>query len=124
VDKGATVASVEKYLAALPGESRAALEKLRTTIKAAAPTASETISYQMPAFRYEGRSLVSYAAFKDHCSFFPMSLAVIADREDELRPFLSGKGTIRFTTDRPLPAALVTSIVKARMAEIAARKRR
>ena len=116
--------SVEDYLAALPAAERAALEKLRKTIKAAAPDATETISYQMPAFKEHGRFLVSYAAFKDHCSFFPASLAVIEAHKEELTPFVSGKGTLRFTPDEPIPAALVRKIVEARIAEIAARGRR
>ncbi len=119
-----TPTSVEGYFAALPSEQRAALETLRETIRAAAPTATEAISYQMPAFKYEGRGLVSYAAFKDHYSLFPMSLQVMADYETELRSFVSGKGTIRFTAEKPLPAALVRKIVKARMQEIDAKKRR
>ena len=119
-----TPRSVEEYFAALPADQRAVLEKLRKAIRAVAPTATEVISYQMPAFKYEGRGLVSYAAFKDHYSLFPMSLQVMADFETELRPFVSGKGTIRFTADRRLPAPLVRKLVKARMAEIAAGKRR
>ena len=116
--------SVEDYLAALPEGSRAALEKLRTTIKAAAPEATEAISYQMPAFKDHGRSLVSYAAFKDHCSLFPMSMKVIETHREELKPYLTGKGTIRFHADKPLPAALVKKLVKARIEENAARGRR
>ena len=81
------------------------MEKLRKTIKAAAPDATEAISYQMPAFKDQGRSLVAYAAFKDHCSLFPMSTKVIAAYKDELEPFLAGKGTIRFRPDKPLPAS-------------------
>jgi uncharacterized protein YdhG (YjbR/CyaY superfamily) len=116
--------SVEGYLAALPEESRAALEKLRKTIKAAAPEATETISYQMPAFKDHGRFLVSYAAFKDHCSLFPASEAVLEALGEELKPYFSGKGTIRFTADKPLPSALVRKIVKVRIEENAARYRR
>lgn len=117
-------AAVEDYLAALPESSRAALEELRQTIKAAAPGATETISYQLPAFKDHGRPLVAYGAFKSHCSLFPMSTKVIEAHKEELRPFLAGKGTIRFQTDRPLPAALVRNLVKARLAENAARRRR
>lgn len=120
----AAPSSVDEYLAALPSESRAALEQLRRTIRAAAPEATETISYQMPAFRDHGRLLVSYAAFKDHCSLFPMSLKVIETYSEELEPYQAGKGTIRFRVDDPLPAALVEKIVKARMEENAARRRR
>jgi uncharacterized protein YdhG (YjbR/CyaY superfamily) len=116
--------SVEDYLAALPEESRVALEKLRRTIKAAAPEATETISYQMPAFKDHGRSLVAYAAFKDHCSFFPMSTKVIEAHREELKPYHTGKGTIHFHSAEPLPAALVKRLVKARIEENAARRRR
>ena len=116
--------SVEDYLAALPEASRAALEKLRKTIKAAAPEATETISYQMPTFTDHGRSLVSYAAFKDHCSLFPASQAVKDALGDELKPYVTGQATIRFHADEPLPAALVKRIVKARIEENAARRRR
>jgi uncharacterized protein YdhG (YjbR/CyaY superfamily) len=116
--------SVEDYLASLPEEQRAALEKLRMTIKAAAPKATETISYQMPAFKYEGLGLVCYAAFTNHYSLFPMSLQIFEDYTKELEPYRSGRGTIRFTTETPLPTALVRKIVQARMAEIAAAQKR
>jgi uncharacterized protein YdhG (YjbR/CyaY superfamily) len=107
--------SVEDYLAALPETPRAALEKLRKTIKAAAPEATETISYQMPTFKEHGRFLVSYAAFKDHCSLFPASTKVLEAHGQELKPYFSGKGTLRFTADKPIPAALVKKIVKTRI---------
>jgi uncharacterized protein YdhG (YjbR/CyaY superfamily) len=118
----ATPTSVEDYLAALPEESRAALEKLRKTIKAAAPEATETISYQMPAFKDQGRFLVWYAAFKDHCSLFPASKAVRDAHGEELKPYLSGKGTLRFHVDEPIPAGLVKKIVQLRLKENAARR--
>ena len=120
----ATPASVEEYLAALPAESRAALEKLRAQIRTVAPDATETISYQMPAFRDRDRMLVSYAAFRDHCSLFPMSMAVIETFRDELGPSWNGKGTIHFRPDEPLPTGLVERIVRARLEENAARRRR
>ena len=116
--------SVEDYLAALPEESRVALEELRRTIKAAAPEATETISYQMPAFKDHGRLLVSYAAFNNHCSLFPASKAVQEALGGELEPYFTGKGTIRFHADKPLPAALVRKIVKVRLEENTARSRR
>lgn len=99
---------------------RAALQKLRKTIKAAAPEAEEVISYNMPAFRHQG-ILVYYAAFKDHCSLFVGSAAAHKKFAVELKPFAGGKGTVHFTPERPLPAALVTRIVKARVAENEAR---
>jgi uncharacterized protein YdhG (YjbR/CyaY superfamily) len=115
--------SVDDYLAALPEEPRAALEELRKTIKAAAPEATETISYQMPTFKDQGRFLVSYAAFKDHCSLFPASGAVMEALGEELKPYFSGKGTLRFTADKPIPAALVRKIVKTRIEENAASRK-
>ncbi|MEW6059409.1 MAG: DUF1801 domain-containing protein [Actinomycetota bacterium] len=115
--------SVEEYLAALPERQRAALERLRETIKTAAPQATEGISYQMPAFKYRG-ALVAYAAFKDHCSFFPMSSKLIEMHKDELKGFETAKGTIRFQVDKPLPPALVRKIVKERIAQNEGRKAR
>jgi uncharacterized protein YdhG (YjbR/CyaY superfamily) len=114
--------SVEDYLAGLPGEQRAALEKLRTTIRAAAPEATETISYQMPAFKQDGRFLVSYAAFKDHCSLYPASYAVMETLGEELKPYFSGKGTLRFHADEPIPTGLVKKIVQLRLKENGARR--
>ena len=78
----------------------------------------ETISYGMPAFRYHGRALVSYAAFKAHCSFFPMSAALIETHRDELAGFATAKGTLRFTPEHPLPNDLVERIVRERMAQV------
>src|SRR5215831_6602118 len=93
--------TVDEYLSGIPDRERTALESLRRTIRAAAPDATEAISYQMPAFKQGGRFLVSYAAFSDHCSLFPASYAVMETLGDELRPFVSGKGTLRFTVDEP-----------------------
>jgi uncharacterized protein YdhG (YjbR/CyaY superfamily) len=119
----ASPTSVDDYLAALPEESRVALEQLRKTIKAAAPEATETISYQMPTFKDHGRFLVSYAAFKDHCSLFPASKAVMQAHGAALKPYFTGKGTFRFHPDKPIPAALVKKIVKTRIEENAAERR-
>ena len=113
-------ASVEEYLAGLPDDRRAVVEELRRTIKAAAPTATETIAYGMPALRSNGgQFLVSYAAYKKHYSLFPASGAVVEALGEELTPYLAGKGTIQFPADRPIPAAIVT--VKIRVAENKAR---
>ncbi len=117
----AAPASVEEYLAALPQERRAAMTQLRKTIKAAAPDATESIAYLMPAFRTHGQFLVSYAAFKNHYSLFPASEAVIEALGEKITPYLAGKGTIRFPADKPIPAAVVTKIVEVRVAENAAR---
>lgn len=114
--------AVDAYLAKVPPEMRDALQDLRRTIRAAAPKAEEIISYRMPAFRYLG-NLVYYAAFADHCSLFIGSVVTQRKFAAELRPFAAGKGTVHFTPDRPLPAALVTRVVKARVAENEARAR-
>lgn len=116
--------SVDEYLEAVPPGPRAALQHLRETIQVAAPHATETISYQMPAFRDGDRLLVSYAAFKDHCSLFPMSGGVIEAIGEELAPYASGKGTLRFDPDDPMPDELVRRIVAARLEENAARRTR
>src|SRR6266487_4564056 len=102
--------------------SRTTWPPFRKTIRAAAPQATERISYAMPAFEQDGRFLVSYAAFKDHCSLYPASSAVREALGDELEPYFSGKGTLRFRVDDPIPTALVTKIVRVRLQENAARK--
>jgi uncharacterized protein YdhG (YjbR/CyaY superfamily) len=120
----AAVSSVDDYLAALPEDRRAAMQELREAINAAAPEATETIAYQMPALRsHGGQFLVSYAAFKKHYSLFPASEAVVEALGDEVKPFLAGKGTIQFPADSPIPIATVTKIVKIRVEENAAHGR-
>jgi uncharacterized protein YdhG (YjbR/CyaY superfamily) len=121
---GPLATNTTAYIAAAPKEFRSVLKELRRTIKAAAPEAVEVISYGMPAFRLDGRLLVSFAAFRAHCSLFPMSKAAIRDNAAALKGFEnSGKGTLRFHPDKPLPATLVKKIVKARVAENAALKK-
>ena len=113
--EGAT--AVEAYLARLPEPAQATLRTLRDRIRAAAPrAATECISYRMPAFRYKG-VLVAYAAFKKHCSLFPMQASLIDAMQDELAGYRTSKGTLQFSVDKPLPAALVRKMVKARVAE-------
>jgi uncharacterized protein YdhG (YjbR/CyaY superfamily) len=113
--KSATPQTVDEYLAALPEEARTTLEKLRKTIKAAAPKATEGISYQMPMYKQNGM-LVGFAAFKNHCSIFPGSKPM-ETYKDELKAYKTSKGTIRFPIGKPLPAALVKKLVKARIEE-------
>ena len=116
--------TVAAYLDALPADRRAAFEQLRQTINAAAPEATESIAYQMPALRsHGGQFLVSYAAFKNHYSLFPASEAVVAALGEELTPYLAGKGTIRFPADKPIPVKTVEKILKVRLAENAAHAR-
>jgi len=119
------IASVDDYLSRVPAPRRAALEDLRRTIKSVVPNAVEVISYQIPTFKLEGRMLVSYAAFAEHCSFFPGAGPIEAHR-NELKTFATSKGTIRFTPDKPLSAALVKKLVKTRVKlnEAAQKKRK
>ncbi len=117
--------NVDEYVATLPEDRRAGVEELRRTVRAAAPEATETIAYSMPAFRsHGGQFLVSFAAYKAHYSLFPASGAVVEALGAELQPYLAGKGTIQFLANRPIPVETVTKIVKIRLAENAAHERR
>jgi uncharacterized protein YdhG (YjbR/CyaY superfamily) len=114
---GAKAPDVDAYLAGCPEPHRTTLEKMRAVIRAAAPAeATEAISYGMPAFRYKG-GLVGYAAFKEHCSFFPMSATLLDDFAEETKGYRTSKGTLQFPVDQPLPAGLVKKMVKARVAQ-------
>jgi uncharacterized protein YdhG (YjbR/CyaY superfamily) len=114
-------ATIDDYLAALPPPQRAAMEKLRTTIRAAAPKAEECISYSLPAFRLDGRMLVGFGATAKHCALYLMSASADASAAN-LAKYDVSKGTVRFQPDKPLPAVLVRKLVKARIAENAALK--
>jgi|SRR6476469_8748475 uncharacterized protein YdhG (YjbR/CyaY superfamily) len=113
----ATPKSIDQYLSRLPDDKRRALTKLRKDIKAAAPRAEECISYQIPAFRLDGRMLVWFHAAATHCSFFPGAHPVAVWR-NALKKYSTSKGTIRFPPDKPLPSALVKRLVNARIAEL------
>ena len=105
---------VDDYMTGLPDDRRAAMEQLRSTIRAAAPDATEAISYNMPSFRQQGRFLVSYEAFKRHYSLFPWNDEMVAELGEELKPYAVGKGTIRFPAEQPIPVDLVTRIIEIR----------
>jgi len=108
--------TIDEYLAALSDDKRAALEKLRKAIRAAAPKAEECISCQVPAYRQNGM-LVGFGATAKHCAFYLMSSSTVEAHKDELEDYDTSKGTIRFQAENPLPAALVRKLVKARLAE-------
>ena len=109
---------VDEYLAGVPEPARGTLERVRAAIRSAVPPeATESISYRMPTFKHNGRPLVWFAAFSKHCSLFPGSMAVMETFKNELKDFDVSKGTIHFPVDKPLPAALVKKLVKARVAE-------
>jgi uncharacterized protein YdhG (YjbR/CyaY superfamily) len=110
-----TANSVDEYLARVPEPGRATLRKIRAVIRSVVPAdANEAISYGIPSFKYKGW-LVGYAAFANHCSFFPGALP--KKFAGELKRFPTSKGTIQFPLDKPLPAVLVKKLVKARMAQ-------
>ena len=114
-------ASVDEYMDGLAEDRRTALQEMRRTINAAAPEATETIAYSMPALRsHGGQFLVSYAAYKRHYSLFPASGVVVAELGDELAPYLAGRGTIQFPAGKPIPLDLVRRIVEIRVGENAA----
>jgi uncharacterized protein YdhG (YjbR/CyaY superfamily) len=115
--------NVDEYLAGVPQPARSTLNKIRVAIRSAVPSeATETISYGIPAFKHKG-VLVWFAAFSNHCSFFPTA-SVMEAFKNELKAFSTSKGTIHFPTDKPLPAALVKKMVKLRVAQIESKKRR
>ena len=115
--------NVDEYLAGVPEPARNTLNRIRAAIRSAVPPeATETISYRIPAFKHNG-VLVWFAAFSNHCSLFP-TVSVIEAYRKELKGFTISKGTIQFPTDKPLPAALVRKLVKARVAQNESKKRR
>lgn len=116
--------TVKEYLAQVPEPARSTLQKVRESIRKAVPGgATEKLSYGMPAFYHNG-PLVAYAAFTEHCSFFPMSGSVVDELRKELRKYETAKGTIRFAVDKPLPASLVRKLVKARLEQRARKEKK
>lgn len=108
----------DEYLRALPDDQRATLERLAEQILSAAPDAEKGLSYAVPAFRVAGKPVAGFAAAKAHLSYVTFSPQVIADHAEVLAPWKPSKGAIRFTSDHPLPADVVASLVRARRAEI------
>ena len=113
--------TVDEYLAGVDDDQRAALEKLRKAIRSAAPQAEECISYGVPAFK-QNEMIASFGATAKHCALYVMSSSILVGFQDELAGYDTSTGTIRFAADKPLPATLVKKIIKARLAENAARK--
>lgn len=116
--------STDEYLALLGTEQRVTLEKLRKDIKAAAPKAEEYLYYHLPAFRLDGSLVVAYGAGASHCALYPGSSSTVEELKDELKAYQTSKGTIRFPSNKPLPATLVRKVVRARIAENEARRKR
>lgn len=116
--------TVSAYLAAVPEPARSTLKRVQAVIRSVVPPeTTEDISYGIPAFKYKG-CLVWYAAFADHCSFFPGNSSLLKTFKDELKGYTTSKGTIRFPVDKPLPAPLLKKMVKARIAENALKAER
>jgi uncharacterized protein YdhG (YjbR/CyaY superfamily) len=109
------ITNIDDYIAGFPEPTGKLLLQLRKIIRQAAPEAEEVISYQMPAFKQNG-ILVYYAAYKNHIGFYPTSSGIEAFKS-ELSPYLWSKGTIQFPLDQPLPADLITRIVKFRVSK-------
>lgn len=108
---------VDDYLAKVPAAERAELERIRKLVKRQLPEATEVISYGMPGFKYRGKYLLGYAAFKDHLSLFPTSQPVEL-LHASLQDYKTAKGTIQFTLDNPLPDILIKEIINLRMQAI------
>ena len=109
--------TIDEYLAGLSADNRAALQKVRRALHAAAPGAEECISYGMPAFRLNGKLIAGFKAAANHCSFHPMSGETIATLKADLAGYDTSRGTVRFSPAAGLPATLVRKLVKARIAE-------
>jgi len=109
--------TVDEYLAGVPEPARSTLKKMQAVIRSVVPAeTTEVITYGMPTFKYK-RALVAIGAFKDHCSFFPMGASALDGLDEELKDFRASKGALHFPVDKPMPAALVKKIVKARVAQ-------
>jgi len=108
--------TIDEYIETFPDDVKAILQKMRQTIKQAAPGAVEAISYGMPTFKLNGRNLVHFAAFKSHIGFYPIPSGIEAFK-DELSPYKQGKGSVQFPLDKPIPYGLVEMIVKYRVKE-------
>jgi uncharacterized protein YdhG (YjbR/CyaY superfamily) len=112
----AKVETISEYLAELPAAQRAALQRLRAIIRATVPEAEECISYQIPSFKLNGKGLIWFGAAARHCAIYGVA------NDPALKDYdTSGKGTLRFTVEKPLPEALVRKLVKSRMKKIAAK---
>jgi uncharacterized protein YdhG (YjbR/CyaY superfamily) len=108
----------DEYLSTVPEPDKGELERLRQFVRCAAPGVEESVSYGMPAFKYKGRPLIGFRAGKNHLSVFPFSPAAVASVRKELAGFDLSKGTVRFTSDRPIPNAALEQLLRRRMIEI------
>lgn len=112
-----TASTIDEYIGEFPAATRVALEEMRRLIHAAAPGAVETMSYAIPTFDLNGKHLVHFAAYAKHVGLYPTPSAILAFR-DELQPYETAKGSVRFPLDRPVPADLITRMVEFRVREV------
>jgi uncharacterized protein YdhG (YjbR/CyaY superfamily) len=112
--------NIDEYIAAFPNDIQEILEKIRMTIKKAAPTAEETISYEMPTFNLKGKYLIYFAAYKKHIGLYPVPTGD-AEFNEEISIYQTGKGTLQFPLDKPIPYKLISKIVKLKVKENLAR---
>ena len=113
----AKAATVDEHIAGLPEERRGPMEEIRRAIREAAPDAEEAISYNMPAFRLDGRFFVSYDAYKAHYSLFPWTDRMVEELGDEIAPYAKGRGTLQFPANQPIPTDLIRRVVEVRLRE-------
>jgi len=116
-----TAGSIDEYIADFPPETQQLLEEMRAVIKAAAPGATETISYAIPTFDLHGRHLVHFAGFTKHIGFYPVPGGVEEAFEEELKPYKRGKGSVQFPFGKPMPWDLIRRMVEFRVQENAAK---
>ena len=112
-----TVTTVSAYIAAAPPRARKALRQLRALIKGAAPGITERISYRIPTFDLDGQYLLYIAGFEKHVSVYPVTAAMTAKYAEAMAPYRSGKGTLRFPLNAPIPTQLVRRLAQARIEE-------
>ncbi len=110
--------AIDAYLAKLPQDQRAALERLRKQVVRLVPDAVEAISYGIPTFKLNGKALLWFAGWKAHCSIYPLTDTFLAGHADELKGYRRTKGSLHFTSDAPLPKALLEQLVRARVADL------
>ena len=111
--------SVDDYIATQPRDVQAVLRRVRSIIRKALPGSDEVISYQIPTYKLQGRTVIYFAGWSQHYALYPSSDRLVATFENELSGYEISKGTIRFPLSEPVPARLIEGIVKFRAAEVA-----
>ena len=116
--KHSNVSSIDDYIAKFPPDTQKAMKELRALIRATAPGVTERISYAMPTFDLNGRYLVYFAGWKKHIGFYPVTAEAARSFKQELKPYMSGKGSLQFPLGRPMPTDLIRRIVELRVREV------